>query len=137
MGRNVELRGNVETRRAVLFVDDEPSITAMVSYALEASGYVVFTAHNGKDALQLYAAHHDHLDVVVVDYRLPDMSGNELVARIHDIDSRVPIVGMSGHGLGHIPAEMRNRITLFLPKPFGLASLADRLDEALALTATA
>jgi len=127
----VKMRPAAETVRHVLFVDDEPSIGTLVGYALEFSGYVVLTAHNGGDALKLYAAHHDELDVVVVDYILPDMRGDQLVARMCEIDGAVPFVCMSGHNPQDIAPELRRRASVFLHKPFNLASLSERLDEAV------
>ncbi len=124
------MRSAAEPERHVLFVDDEPAIGTLVSYALELSGYVVLTAHNGCDALRLYAAHHDQLDVVVVDYILPDMRGDQVVARMREIDGAVPFVCMSGHSQQEIAPELGQRIAFFLHKPFDLASLSEKLDEA-------
>lgn len=125
------MRSAAEPARQVLFVDDEPSIGMMVGFALGPSGYAVLTAHNGRDALKLYAAHHHELDVVVVDYILPDMRGDQLVAKMAEIDGAVPFVCMSGHSRHEIAPDLRRRAAVFLHKPFNLSSLADRLDEAL------
>jgi len=61
-------------------VDDEPKILNVVSAYLEKEGYQVFTASNGKEALEL--AERKSPDLIILDLRLPDIAGEEVCQRI-------------------------------------------------------
>ena len=68
----------------VLVVDDEPAICRALSIALTRAGYDVLTALSGDGALSLLAQ--EHVDVMVIDLRIPDTRGDvvfELAAAIH------------------------------------------------------
>jgi DNA-binding response OmpR family regulator len=66
--------------KKVLVVDDEPKIIQVVSAYLEKEGYQVFTASNGKEALEL--TERKAPDLIVLDLRLLDMAGEEVCHRI-------------------------------------------------------
>ncbi|MDH4209177.1 MAG: response regulator transcription factor [Anaerolineae bacterium] len=73
----------------VLVVDDDPGIVKLVRAYLEQAGYFVFTAQDGKKALQI--ARHDKPDLVVLDLMLPEMDGWD-VCRALRKESDVPII---------------------------------------------
>jgi DNA-binding NarL/FixJ family response regulator len=64
----------------IVFVDDDPGIRLSVSDYLEMSGYMVMTAKNGQEALDLVEAYQPHL--LVTDIVMPKMDGYELVRRV-------------------------------------------------------
>ena len=66
----------------ILVVDDEPDITALVSYHLAKSGYRVTTATTGTEAIK--AARHEPPDVMVLDLMLPGMSGYDVLAALKE-----------------------------------------------------
>lgn len=66
--------------KKVLVVDDEPKITQVVTAYLEKEGYQVFTASSGKEALELNERKIP--DLIILDLRLPDLSGEEVCRRI-------------------------------------------------------
>ena len=71
-------------RPRVLLVDDEPAICRAFSIALERAGYDVLTAQSGDSALSLLRS--EHVDVLVLDLRIPDTRGDvlfELAAATH------------------------------------------------------
>lgn len=68
------------TVKKVLIVDDEPKIIQAVSAYLEKEGYQVFTASSGKEALELNDRRAP--DLIVLDLRLPDLTGEEVCRRI-------------------------------------------------------
>ena len=72
-------RGNVPVARNgihVLVVDDEPSICKALSMALDRAGYDVVTAQSGEAALAILRG--EHVDVMVIDLRIPDMRGDAI-----------------------------------------------------------
>ncbi|MGH7629948.1 MAG: response regulator [Gemmatimonadales bacterium] len=68
----------------ILVVDDEPDITALVTYHLAKAGYRVSTAANGPDALK--AARDERPDIVILDLMLPGVSGYDVLAELRRRD---------------------------------------------------
>jgi DNA-binding NtrC family response regulator len=80
----------------VLIVDDEPNIQVTLSRALTMEGYLAETASGGLEALEKIAAL--PVDVVVMDVRMPDLDGLEVLRRARQARPDLPVVIMSGHG---------------------------------------
>ncbi|HSM92522.1 MAG TPA: response regulator [Anaeromyxobacteraceae bacterium] len=84
--------------RRVLLVEDNATLRALLSLALETHGYVPLTAETCEAALELAAV--DPPDAWVVDHTMPGMSGAELVRRLRSSsDARLrdaPVLGVSG-----------------------------------------
>ena len=77
----------------VLVVDDEPAILRFLRAGLGSQGYVVLEAENGQKALD--AVRNKRADIVVLDLGLPDIDGLEVIRRIRDAGSAVPIIVLS------------------------------------------
>ncbi|HYF84211.1 MAG TPA: response regulator transcription factor [Clostridia bacterium] len=78
-----------ENNIKVLVVDDEEKITEVVKSYLEKSGFKVYCAYNGNEALELFERVNPKL--IVLDLMLPDMSGEDICRSIRK-KSRVPII---------------------------------------------
>ncbi len=75
--------------KKILIVDDEPKIVEVVKSYLENSGYTVFEAYNGKQALDIFDRVSPSL--IVLDLMLPDLTGEEICRTIRR-KSRVPVI---------------------------------------------
>lgn len=75
--------------RNILIVDDEIKLTEFLQAYLSKSGYTVFVAHNGKNALDLFRNH--SISLVILDLMLPDISGEEICRIIRSM-ARTPII---------------------------------------------
>src|SRR3990170_4977643 len=75
--------------RTILVVDDEPTLRETLADALEADGYAVVQAGDGRAALERFRAHSP--DLVLLDLMLPELSGLEVARQIR-AESSVPIV---------------------------------------------
>ena len=84
-----------DTPHRILVVDDEPSITEFVSYALKKEGFFTDVVDNGEDALAL--ATKNSYDLFVLDIMLPGMDGYQVCREIRH-DSDVPIIMLSAKG---------------------------------------
>jgi CheY-like chemotaxis protein len=84
---------------AILVVDDDPDILSIVSMSLEAQGYTVHKATNGREAVDLAREHHP--DLMLLDMMMPELSGYEAVAELKgDPATReIPIVGLSAKAM--------------------------------------
>lgn len=75
--------------KTILVVDDEPKIVDVVKSYLENSGYTVVTAYNGKEALEEF--HKSCPALLILDWMLPDMTGEEVCRRLRQ-STGVPII---------------------------------------------
>jgi DNA-binding response OmpR family regulator len=80
----------------ILIVDDEPGLRLSLSYALRLENFNVEEAKDGKEALNVFAK--TRPDLVVLDVKMPGMSGWEVCQAIRDQKSTVPIVFLSSKG---------------------------------------
>jgi DNA-binding NtrC family response regulator len=87
-------RPSPQTR--ILLVDDEPEICWILSRALGEIGYDVATAESVQAAIAAFEAQAP--EVVLLDLRLPDGDGLEVLRRIREVDEHAPVVMLTGHG---------------------------------------
>lgn len=103
----------------ILVVDDEPAIVAAVRLCLEGRGYRVLTAKDGREAIELYAAHRSEVRIVLTDVMMPVMDGLKLSRGLRQLDAHVRVIASSGLDPSAIPAEVAaGFITEFLSKPY-------------------
>ncbi len=80
-----------EARRTrILIADDEPNIRLLYQNELEAEGYEVLLAEDGKEAVE--KVRREKPDLVVLDIRMPGMDGIEALGRILDHDRTLPVI---------------------------------------------
>jgi two-component system, OmpR family, response regulator ResD len=120
---------NGQPRGSVLVVDDEPTITDVVSRYLQRAGYETRIAGDGPAALQ--AAVEERPDLVVLDLMLPGMDGLEVMRRLRERE-RVSVILLTAKG------EATDRVIGlrlgaddYVVKPFSPAELVARVDAVL------
>ncbi|CCY05553.1 response regulators consisting of a CheY-like receiver domain and a winged-helix DNA-binding domain [Eggerthella sp. CAG:1427] len=112
------------TPARILIVDDEPSITEFVSYAMQKEGYLTEIASDGEEALR--KIEQQHFDLFILDIMLPGIDGYELCRRIRAKMS-TPILFLSARD-----TELNKVVGLelgaddYLAKPFGVRELLAR-----------
>jgi len=118
--------------RTILVVDDEPILRETLAEALDADGFRVLTAADGREALSRFREHQP--DLVVLDLMLPELSGIE-VCRIIRAESGVPIVMLTAK-----TSELDKVVGLelgaddYVTKPFSLRELTARIRALLRRT---
>jgi len=114
----------------VLLVDDEEELASTL---VERLGYRGFDAHystNGQDALGKLREF--TYDVLVVDLKLPGMSGEELIHTIRAAYPNLPIIMMTGHGASELEGGKKpSGVYDFLIKPINLSNLIAKMKEAI------
>src|SRR5262245_10964341 len=118
---------------AVLVIDDD-ALTLDCFRVLFPPGEVsILTAVSAADGLQQFEKRRP--DAVVLDLRLPDLSGLEVFRRFHEMDSRVPVILMTGHGTSDTAIEaMRLGAYDYVVKPLDPASLRNLISRGLELS---
>jgi len=119
-----------KSKRRILIVEDDESITLGLQMNLEAEGYDVTVAVDGEEGLQRAQA--GSFDLLILDVMLPKMNGFEVVRALRSQGQHVPIVMLSARG-----AEMDKVMGLelgaedYITKPFSLAELLARVKAVL------
>ncbi len=104
-------------KERILIVDDDSAIRDGCSQVLSRLGNDVTESSNGADALKYMDKY--EFDLILLDLRLPDTHGLDLIKKIRDRDAHVPIVVITGYGTIQNAVEaMRLGANDFLPKPF-------------------
>lgn len=119
--------------RSVLFVDDEELLRDVVVEALQDNGYEVLVAKDGPSALEVLRGP-ARVDVVFSDVSMPNgISGVELAEHAWQLRPGIGVVLASGFAKGQLP-EIPKKVS-FLPKPYRIGQLLERLEQAIAAPA--
>lgn len=122
LGTGVPLTSPAESEkelspRAVLIVDDEPSICLLLSEMLQSTGHPVLTAGSADEALRYLRAR--SVAVVIVDVQLGGTDGIAFLQQALDVDNRLLGIVMTGHGNIELAVRaMKSGAADFLTKPF-------------------
>ncbi len=112
--------------RTVLVVEDDPAIRGLVADLLADEGYAVLQAENGRQGLHLAREHTP--SVIMVDQVLPEMTGLEVLERLHaQLATRhIPVILVSG--LAHSIQDGDHGADRVLAKPFDIDALLAHVD---------
>jgi nitrogen regulation protein NR(I) len=114
----------------ILIVDDEESVRYSFERFLNEPGYQVTTAKNGTEALSKYAD--QSFDLVVLDVRLPDMSGLDVLTKIKSIDPRAVVLMITAYGTTDLAIETTKQGAYdYILKPFDIPAMKKVIEEAL------
>ena len=119
----------MDPRGSILVVDDEPTVTDVVSRYLERAGYSTRIAGDGADALRI--AGESRPDLVVLDLMMPGMDGLEVMRRLREHE-RVSVILLTAKG-EHTDRIIGLRLGAddYVVKPFSPAELVARVDAVL------
>jgi CheY-like chemotaxis protein len=121
------LSAKPEAGLKILLVDDEVLVRSGTAMMLDELGHDVTEASSGKQALEILADH-PHFDLVVTDYRMPDMDGLELISAARNVVSVLKTVLMTGYEADD--PRFADLQAATLSKPFGLDDLEAALRQA-------
>ena len=119
--------------RRVLVADDEKNMRWVLREALEAEGYEVTEAADGKEALSAVADQEP--DVLVLDHKMPAPDGMEVLRRLRGKGFTVPIIMLTAHGNVQTAVEaMKAGADEYLTKPFDLEEMKLSIEKALKMS---
>jgi signal transduction histidine kinase/CheY-like chemotaxis protein len=117
----------------VLIVDDEPLVRRAGRRILMQQGHSVLEAAGGEQALELYGADEETIDLVLLDMLMPGMDGKETYQRLRKLDPDVVVILTTGHSLqGDIDQLLADGARGFVPKPFTAKELTSVVARVLA-----
>lgn len=114
----------------LLVVDDEPNVLYSFQTSLQSDDLKVLTASTARQGIELVES--DRPDAVILDVRLPDMSGIEAFHHLHSLHPRLPIIVITAFSTTEIAIEaMRDGAFEYLLKPVDLRQLRSVVQKAL------
>src|SRR5215469_13017019 len=114
-------------RAIILCIDDDGLGLEARKELLETSGYVVLTACSGHEGLGLFASH--LIDAVIVDYQMPEMSGDRVASEMKRINRHVPIMMLSAYN--DLPESKLAHVDALVCKSESWTKLLSALDRLL------
>lgn len=116
--------------KRILIADDEKNMRWVLSQALSGEGYEIVEAADGTEALAKISEQEP--DVMVLDHRMPEPDGMEVLRRVRSQGATFPIIMLTAHGNVATAVEaMKAGASEYLTKPFDLEELKLAIDKAL------
>ena len=121
---------HAQTAHTLLIVDDERSIRFGISEWARDAGYEPLEASSGREALE--RLREQPVDAVILDLKLGDMDGLQVLRRLREDDAAVPVIMLSAHAsFDHVVQAIKAGAFWFLPKPLDNDQLGALLEVAL------
>jgi two-component system cell cycle sensor histidine kinase/response regulator CckA len=102
----------------LLLADNEPAIRFLVRMVLQKNGYRVLLAENGREAVDIYRQNRGAVDLVLLDRRMPVLSGEAAAAEMAALDPAVRVLLLSGQVTDAVPENLAGTVRGVLAKPF-------------------
>jgi CheY-like chemotaxis protein len=121
-----KLQNETVLGKRILLVDDECVVRESIRVLLARDEHIVVEANNGAEAYSMFAQ--GGFDLVVTDYRMPFVTGDELAVRIRRLSPQQPILMITGH---NFRPGRGNPVNAILQKPFDYERLQRELAKLL------
>ena len=117
---------------SILLAEDNDMVRSLVGSMLEALGYQVISAQDGREALNIFQDKKDEIGLVLSDVAMPRMDGWKMIAAIREIEPGIPVILASGYTdtlkqAGQYPEQPQ----AILYKPFKMAALQETIEWVL------
>ncbi|HZR77710.1 MAG TPA: response regulator [Chthoniobacterales bacterium] len=117
----------------ILAVDNEPSVTFSLRYIFTGPRYELCAVENGDAALAKVDSGLEHYDLIIVDQKMPHMSGVELVEQLRKRNVESKIMVLSAHISEEVRAAYeRMDVYLMFPKPFDIGAIKSAVERLVA-----
>jgi signal transduction histidine kinase/ActR/RegA family two-component response regulator len=124
--------GVVPGQGEILLVEDDPMVSMTAIATLQSFGYSVTHVTDGARALEQVSAHPGHFHLVLLDLRMPGMSGEATFERLRQLEPGLPVLLWSGYGAEQdVNAMLRKGAVGFVQKPYRVAELSRVIAEKL------
>jgi len=128
--------GDLAGRGSILLVEDEDGVRGIAAQLLASCGYQVIEAGDGEKALEIIKEHSGTIDLLISDVVMPGMDGPALLKEARPWLTNTRVMFISGYAERDLAKTLEDdRAISFLPKPFTLKQLAERVKQELAAAA--
>jgi len=115
----------------ILLVDDDQVVLDVGTLMIKRLGYYVLQATCGMEASRLFRDNEESISLAILDMKLPDENGSDVCKKLKAIKSDVKILHTSGLGIVQGNESLACGCCGFLPKPFRMEELSNKLKELL------
>ena len=123
-------RSDMKTKESILIVDDDESVSKSLSLVLEKKGYETQSAGTGKEALE--KAREASFNVALVDIKLPDVEGMELISLLKEAHPDMSLMIVTGYGsLSSSVQALDKGVAAYLTKPLNMDVVLQRVEDIL------
>ncbi len=120
----------MKRKNTLLVIDDEPPILQVMEANLRREGYEVHTAKDAQIGLEKIKS--DVYDTIIVDYLMPGLTGLELLNRLREMGSDIPVIVVTAHGsIEHAVQAMKMGASNYLTKPLNYDELLTVVKKAV------
>ncbi len=117
---------------SILVVDDDDSVRLVAAEMVQALGFEVMTANDGRHGLEVFQQNTDQIELVILDLAMPRMSGEEAFLAIREISPAVPVILASGYDEIESKQLFADQgLSGFIQKPYRLGALKEKIEAAL------
>jgi DNA-binding NtrC family response regulator len=129
-GTDAAAKWLMETTLKILAVDNEPSVTLSLRYVFDRPGYEVTTVDSGHAALAQLDRTPEPYDIIIVDQKMPNLTGLELVGEIRERHINSKVIVISAHLSADVcEAYERLNVHVMFSKPFDVDMLRSAVDK--------
>jgi CheY-like chemotaxis protein len=116
----------------ILLIDDEPMVTDICELMLKEMGHKVLKASSGPEGIEIYEAHQSQIDLIISDFNMPVMNGQEVVEQLRVKGHQVKVLlSTGGLSVADENSARARGFNGFLRKPFDMEKLSAKISESL------
>jgi len=116
--------------KRILIVEDNKLIRVALKEAIKREDFEILEVENGKQALHKFEE--NHLDLLIMDIKMPDIDGLQVLKKIRVVNKELPIIIISAYkNLGKDPEIALGNVSAFMAKPIDIKLLKAKVTEIL------
>ncbi|MGC8659077.1 MAG: PAS domain S-box protein, partial [Desulfomonilaceae bacterium] len=130
--QSVQIEAPRKGNETILLIDDEELVLDLGVKFLSHAGYTVITAHNGREALEIFRREKDRVSLVILDLVMPEIGGLQCLEQIKDIDPAAKVLIASGFALEENERQMvKSQAIGYLSKPYQVNHVLEAVRNAI------
>ena len=122
----------IDNKRCILIADDEPKMVRALRDFFRASGFCVLEAKNGIEAFDVFCAHTNEIDIILLDVMMPEQDGLTTLKEIRGASSLIPVILLTAKGEEYDQLSgFSSGADDYITKPFSPSLLMARVEAVL------
>lgn len=122
----------IDNKRCILIADDEPKMVRALRDFFRANGFCVLEAKNGIEAFDVFCAHTNEIDIILLDVMMPEQDGLTTLKEIRDASSLIPVILLTAKGEEYDQLSgFSSGADDYITKPFSPSLLMARVEAVL------
>ncbi|MBP3699208.1 MAG: response regulator transcription factor [Oscillospiraceae bacterium] len=122
----------IDNKRCILIADDEPKMVRALRDFFRANGFFVLEAKNGIEAFDVFCAHTNEIDIILLDVMMPEQDGLTTLKEIREASSLIPVILLTAKGEEYDQLSgFSSGADDYITKPFSPSLLMARVEAVL------